>query len=167
MDADQGRSGRETQSKAERVAKGLGWFSIGLGAAELAFPGALGRMLGLGNRNGLIRAYGAREIAAGVGALSSHPMPAMWARAAGDLVDLATLAIGLKAEGDEKRNAAIAIAAVAGITIVDLVVAAQLSKEAGLFGGSEDQPVFPTEVQVGRSIEDPAIAPRERELEPV
>jgi hypothetical protein len=162
-------SGRGAPTTAEQMAKGLGWFSLGLGAAELAFPGALGRMLGLGNKEGLIRAYGAREVAAGIGALSSHPAPAMWARAAGDIVDLATLAVGLKAEGDERRNAAIAIAAVAGITIVDLAVAAQLSREAGLFSAAEsdeEQPAFPGEVQVGRSVENPAAAERERELEP-
>lgn len=169
MNGHESENGQAGPSTAGRIAKGLGWFSLGLGAAELAFPGALGRRLGLGNRDGLIRAYGAREIAAGIGALSSHPAPAMWARAAGDLVDLATLAVGLKAEGDERRNAGIAVAAVAGITILDLAVAAQLSKEAGLFGEARDrgsQPSFPAELEVGRTIEDPAAARREAALEP-
>lgn len=159
---------RAEPTTAERVAKGLGWFSLGLGAAELAFPGALGRRLGLGNRDGLIRAYGVREVAAGIGALSSHPAPAMWARAAGDLVDLATLAAGLKSGREERRNAGIAIAAVAGITVLDVVVAAQLSKEAGLFSRGQDeaeQPGFPDELNVGRT-EDRVAAKREAELEP-
>jgi hypothetical protein len=128
MKATNDESGHSSLTVPYRLAKGLGWFSIGLGLTELAFPGAIGRMLGLEDRQGLIRAYGAREIAAGVGALSIDPAPAIWARAAGDLVDLATLAMGLKAGGEARRNAAVAIAAVAGITVVDVLVASSIGK---------------------------------------
>lgn len=41
----------------------------------------------------LIRAYGVREIAKGVGILTSpNPTPWLWGRVAGDALDLATLA---------------------------------------------------------------------------
>jgi hypothetical protein len=115
---------------ADRVARGLGWFSIGLGLAELIAPGRLGRALGLEGRERLLQAYGGREIGAGIWALSDTPAPAIWSRVAGDLVDLATLGAGLRgADEGQSRNAWIALAAVAGITVVDLLTAASLVAE--------------------------------------
>ena len=49
-----------------RVARGLGWFSIGLGLAEIVAGREIGRTLGMEHRDWLIRAYGVREIASGV-----------------------------------------------------------------------------------------------------
>jgi hypothetical protein len=114
----------------DQVARGLGWFSIGLGLAELIAPGKLAKTFGLEGREGLIRAYGAREIGAGMWALSDIPGPALWSRAAGDLLDLGTLALGAR-DGDEqqRRNAGIAIAAVVGVTLVDLLTAATITRE--------------------------------------
>jgi hypothetical protein len=114
----------------DRVARGLGWFSLALGVAEIAAPGKLARALGLEGRERLLQAYGGREIGAGIWALSDTPAPAIWSRVAGDLVDLATLAAGVR-DGDEeqRRNAWIALAAVAGITVVDVLTAASLTAE--------------------------------------
>lgn len=114
----------------DRIAQGLGVFSIALGVAELAFPGAIGRALGLENRQGLLRAYGVREITAGIGALQPNPMPAMWSRVAGDVLDLATLAQGHDADDEDKRRKAnAALLAVGAITLVDLLVAAGWSQK--------------------------------------
>jgi hypothetical protein len=114
----------------DRVARGLGWFSLGLGLAEIVAPGKLGRALGLEGKETLLRAYGGREIGAGVWALSDTPAPAIWARVAGDLVDLGTLAAGLRgADDQQRRNAFIALAAVGGITLVDLLTAMSLTAE--------------------------------------
>ena len=114
----------------DQVARGLGWFSIGLGLTELVAPGKLARAFGLEGREGLVRAYGAREIGAGMWALSDTPGPAIWSRVAGDLLDLGTLAIGAR-NGDEqqRKNAGMAIAAVVGITVIDLLTAAALTRE--------------------------------------
>jgi hypothetical protein len=114
----------------DRVARGLGWFSLGLGLAEIVAPGKLGRALGLEGKETLLRAYGGREIGAGIWALSDTPAPAIWARFAGDMVDLGTLAMGLRgADEAQRRNAFIALAAVGGITLVDLVTAMKLTAE--------------------------------------
>ncbi|MEA3052655.1 MAG: hypothetical protein QOG72_1558 [Sphingomonadales bacterium] len=114
----------------DRVARGLGWFSIALGLTELVAPGKLARALGLEGRERLLQAYGGREIGAGIWALSDTPAPAIWSRVAGDLVDLATLAAGLRgADEEQRRNAWIALAAVAGVTAVDLLTAASLTAE--------------------------------------
>lgn len=114
----------------DRVARGLGWFSIGLGLVELVAPGRLGRALGLEGKERLLQAYGGREIGAGIWALSDTPAPAIWSRVAGDLLDLGTLAVGLRqADDGRRRNATIALAAVAGITLVDLLTATSLTAE--------------------------------------
>src|SRR5918992_3912186 len=79
---------------AERVARGLGWFSIGLGLAELLTPRLVAKLCGgQGKHTGLIRLYGLREIAAGLMIFSEgkRPTRGLWARVAGDAVDLATL----------------------------------------------------------------------------
>jgi hypothetical protein len=115
---------------SDKVARGLGWFSLGLGLAEIVAPGKLGKALGLEGKETLLRAYGGREIGAGMWALSDTPAPAIWSRVAGDIVDLATLAAGLKGADDEqRRNNFIALAAVAGITVVDLLTALRLTAE--------------------------------------
>src|SRR3954447_12882093 len=114
----------------DRVARGLGWFSLALGAVEIFAPGKLGRALGLEGKETLLRAYGGREIGAGIWALSDTPAPAIWARVAGDVVDLGTLVAGLKgADEEQKRNNFIALAAVAGVTLVDFVTALSLTAE--------------------------------------
>ena len=110
----------------DRVARGLGWFSLALGAAEIVAPGQLARALGLDGRERLLQAYGGREIGAGIWALSDTPAPAIWSRVAGDLVDLATLAAGARGGDEEQRRRAwIALGVVAGITAVDILTAEQ------------------------------------------
>ena len=75
-----------------RAARGLGWFSLGLGLAEVLMPGAVARATGMHGRETLVRACGLREIATGLGLLLARdPTPWLWARVAGDAVDLATL----------------------------------------------------------------------------
>lgn len=57
-----------SKTSAEKLAKGLGWFSIGLGTAELLAPRMVANICGMPGRNTLlIRLFGLREIAAGVG----------------------------------------------------------------------------------------------------
>jgi hypothetical protein len=75
----------------------LGWFAIGLGLAEILAPRALTRGLGMEGHEQIVRAYGVREIATGIGILSStHPVPWIWGRVGGDALDIATLATGLQ-----------------------------------------------------------------------
>jgi hypothetical protein len=113
---------------AERVATGLGWFSIALGLAELAAPKAICRALGMDGKEPLVRAYGVREVMTGISILASHdPTPWIWGRVGGDALDLATLATGLDDGNDKKDNVWGAMAFVAGVTAVDLACAQQLS----------------------------------------
>ena len=74
---------------AHSMARRLGWFSIGLGLAEVLAPRALTRGLGMEGNEELVQAYGLREIVTGIGILSSdQPAPWIWGRVGGDALDM-------------------------------------------------------------------------------
>ena len=99
-----GRHARVKDAGAERLAKGLGWFSIGLGLAEVIAPKSLARLVGSeGNHTLLIRLMGLREITAGVGILTNRkPTGWMWARVAGDALDLTCLGLAYMSDDSDK-----------------------------------------------------------------
>ncbi|WAJ26094.1 hypothetical protein [Antarcticirhabdus aurantiaca] len=114
------RKGPSSLSSADRLARALGWFSIGLGVVELVAPGRVARTLGLEGSEGLIRAYGARELASAVPTLSIDKPVGLAARIAGDALDLGTLSTALHRGNPKRDNALIATALVIGITLLDL-----------------------------------------------
>src|SRR5690349_6998231 len=121
---------RFEDSTATRLARGLGWFSIGLGAAELILPQWIGRITGSRNHHGLVRAYGLRELAAGIGILSAaRPAGWVWSRVAGDAIDLASLANAMQSHAKGRGKAAFSAAAVAGVTALDVWCARKLSAD--------------------------------------
>jgi hypothetical protein len=118
----------QVNGSALALARGLGWFSIGLGLAEMLVPKVLTEQLGMQDKEGLLRFYGLREFAAGLGILmSDKPGPWIWGRLAGDALDLATLATGLGEHNPRKGSVAIALTAVAGVTALDGISAQALS----------------------------------------
>jgi uncharacterized membrane protein len=131
----------------ENIARGLGWFSIGLGLAEIAAPRRMAKLIGVrGDHNGLLLALGTREIASGIGILSRRrpgesPNPFwMWARVGGDAIDLALLGMAYRlVSGRGKRSdrgrIAAATAAVAGVTALDMVLSRRLSRSNGARNG--------------------------------
>lgn len=113
----------------QTLANFLGWFSLGLGALEVLAPDSLERFLGVDDREGLIRAYGGREIASGIGILANRrPAGWVWGRVAGDVLDLGTLASALTPDNPRKRNVLLAMGAVAGVMALDVICAQQLSR---------------------------------------
>ncbi|MEC9483744.1 MAG: hypothetical protein UMU75_10575, partial [Halomonas sp.] len=72
---------------ADRLARTLGWFSLGLGLYQVLAPRKITRSLGVEGTEPLVRACGAREIACGIGALSNNPTLAIWSRVGGDALD--------------------------------------------------------------------------------
>ena len=117
-----------SEASPVKLARGLGWFSIALGAIELLAPRALSTMLGLQGHDHLLQAYGAREIATGLGTLSARdPTPWIWGRVAGDALDLATLA-GNVGESRSKMSMSVALVAVAGVTALDIICAKALEQ---------------------------------------
>jgi hypothetical protein len=117
------------------MARALGWFSIGLGLAELCAPEFMERITGV-RRPNVLRAYGVREIVTGVGVLScDKPAEWMWGRVAGDVMDLATLGEPLTTGRHADQNrACVAAAAVAGVLVLDLLAAVQLTAAKHLEG---------------------------------
>lgn len=110
------------------LANALGWFSLGLGVAEVVAPGRLASWLGMEGSEGVLRLYGAREIATGIGILSRRePVEWVWGRVAGDFLDLATLAPGLSDQNPKRANVGLAMAAVAGVTVLDVLAGKQLA----------------------------------------
>jgi len=77
---------------ARSLARGLGWFSIGLGVVQLLAPRQVSRFIGMPGSEGMIRACGVREIATGIGILmADDPKPWIYGRVGGDALDLAGL----------------------------------------------------------------------------
>lgn len=119
-------------SGSDALVRGIGLFSIGLGVAELVAPGKIAKTFGLEGKENLLRAYGLREIGSGIGTLSINPVPALWSRVGGDVLDAATLAFGAKGSDDRtKKNAMYGIAAVAGIAALDAFAASMMKKRGG------------------------------------
>jgi uncharacterized membrane protein len=120
-------------STADRVAVGLGWFSIGLGLAELMAPRQVARLIGLppgGRGQTVLRAMGAREVAAGIGVLApGRRAPGVWSRVAGDALDLALLGVAMNQPGADRGRTLAATGMVAGVTVADWLCARALSDE--------------------------------------
>jgi hypothetical protein len=111
---------------ARQMARGLGWFSLALGAAELLAPGSIKSKTGLPGPKAVLQAYGVREIAAGLAILcSSRPVGMVWARVGGDLLDLATAAPALRANNPHRPAAEAAFAFLLLATATDIAVALQ------------------------------------------
>jgi uncharacterized membrane protein len=119
---------------AEKLARGLGWFSIGLGLAELLAPRGVAKISGISGKNaGLIRLFGLREIASGIGifAQGRRPTEAVWSRVVGDALDLACLGAAFASPKNNKGRLAFATANVLAVTALDVLCAQQLSDGEG------------------------------------
>lgn len=120
---------------AHALARGLGWFSLALGVVEVLAPRRVRQAADTQAPDALVRGYGARELAAGAALLSGgDPEPWMWARVAGDVADLATVAarprrhVGPLARGGA-GTPAWALLALAAVTVVDIACAQALRRE--------------------------------------
>jgi uncharacterized membrane protein len=129
---DDGTQSAQTDGQ-ERLANVLGWFSIGLGLAQVIAPRRVARMIGVnddGESSALMRTLGLREIASGVGILSrERPARWVWTRVAGDAMDLALLTSAMSSDDARKSRVAAATAAVLGVTALDVLVGTQLSRD--------------------------------------
>jgi uncharacterized membrane protein len=119
-------------TSAKRLAKGLGWFSIGLGLAELLAPRAIANISGVSNKHtGLIRLYGLREIGAGITIFAQEkPTEGVWSRVVGDAIDLTSLGIAAANPEAKLGRVAFATANVLAVTALDVICAMQLSSSS-------------------------------------
>jgi uncharacterized membrane protein len=121
----------------KQLARGLGWFSIGLGMAEILAPRSLTRLVGVKREhNTLVRFLGLRELTSGIGILSGlrterRPSGWLWSRVGGDALDIALLSAALASPKANRGRVLTATAAVAGVTALDVICAQQLSRRRG------------------------------------
>ncbi len=119
-------------AKAERLARGVGWFSLGLGLPQVAVPRDFAQAIGVSgdtDSRAVVRLVGLRELVCGVGIVARPRSSAwFWARVAGDVMDLALLGRALSSGGAKQNRTAAAAAAVVGIAVQDLLLARQLGR---------------------------------------
>ncbi|NMO88331.1 SRPBCC family protein [Actinomycetospora sp. TBRC 11914] len=125
-----------TRDATTGLARGLGVFSLALGSAELAAPGAVARLAGIRDSGPTVEAvtalYGARELVHGAGILGSRRTAGwVWSRVAGDVLDIATLAVGAARRGASSTRLGLGLAALAGVTAADVVTARGLAQQRG------------------------------------
>jgi hypothetical protein len=121
------RTGPSSLSGSDKLARALGWFSIGLGVAEIVAPDRITRALGMEGKEALVRAYGFREVAAGMLSLAPEKQAGLWSRLAGDGVDIVTLLGALRHDNPKRDNVATALTMVLGVTLLDIVGAQSTS----------------------------------------
>lgn len=115
------QSGPSSLSSSDRLARNLGWFSIGLGLAEMFAAEKITSALGMRGKENLIRAYGLREITSGVLTLSVDKQAGLATRIAGDAVDIATLATAMRPDNHKRDNVALALLMVGGVALLDII----------------------------------------------
>ncbi len=132
-DSQDGNRRNDSQTSTERLARGLGWFSIGLGLAELLAPRAMAKICGVRPQNaGMIQLFGAREIASGVAIFmqADQPAKALWSRVAGDALDLACLSVAFASPDSQKSRVAFATVNVLAVTALDVLCAQQYGRRS-------------------------------------
>lgn len=133
--------------RAPTSARALGWFSVGLGAAQLLAPGALARLIGARDTSGtrlILRALGAREVTSGLAILRGERTERwLWGRAVGDAMDLGFLGAAWSARRSDHMRLGATGAAVAGVAVLDVLAARRAHR------GEE---TAPGGVEVSRSV---------------
>ncbi|HEY3801445.1 MAG TPA: hypothetical protein VGL61_02525 [Kofleriaceae bacterium] len=114
------------RTRIEDIRRGLGWFSVGLGAAELVTPRLVAKIIGAvpnARTSFMLRLAGLREIGAGMSLLlTKHPLP-VWLRVVGDALDLGMLGVASTARRANGVRLVTAAAAVSAIAALDAFTA--------------------------------------------
>ena len=114
-------------------AVGLGLLGLASGLGELLAPRALARLLGVRRgalTTGLVRGLGAREVAVAAGLLAGKRSKGwLWARVAGDVVDLALLGVALRAEPPHRGRVIGALAVAGAVTALDAAYAVKATRD--------------------------------------
>ena len=125
------------------LARSLGWLSVALGAPQVVAPRQVVRLVGARESDRsrtVMRLVGVRELAAAAGILGRRrPAGWLWARAAGDAMDLALLLVALDDKKARPERLAGALAAVAGVAAADVAAAVRTSRSPS--PGPERKPV--------------------------
>ncbi|PWU47880.1 cyclase [Micromonospora sp. S4605] len=136
------------------MARFLGWFSLGLGAASVGARQRVSRLCGIDDSRTaqtVLQIAGMREF--GHAAALLIPRRAgwgAWTRVAGDIMDLAVCGQAMRNRcGERRRRLMYATGAVAGITAVDLYTALRTTRARPMNAGNRVH----ASVTVNRSVE--------------
>ena len=126
-DQDRGTGG-------ESLADFLGYFSIGLGLAEVLAPQLIARIVGIKHPNErnrtLLRLMGLREISSGIAILSNQqPKKAVMSRVAGDAIDIALRGATLANSENDRGRTLFATANVLAVTALDVMASKSLAMQ--------------------------------------
>jgi len=144
-------------STASTSARNLGILSLALGAGALLMPTPLSQLTGLQQHRRLLPFIGLRELAAGIGLLSTrNPTPWLWARVVGDGMDLATILHSLLSPQNPRRTSAAVTAAVVGaITAIDIRESVRSRNSSGAaYERSAPDALVSASVIVGKSPQE-------------
>lgn len=139
---------RRKAASKDPLSQAFGWLSTGLGTVQALSPARMCSTVGVRPTPGstaLMRAVGMQELAVGTGILA-QPQRAglLWTRVAGDVAHLTLLGVALqsadrdrriaglipvrRSDGSDRRRVARTVAAVLGVTLLDLAAAVRLSR---------------------------------------
>jgi hypothetical protein len=117
------------------VARFLGWFSVGLGTAQVAAPGTLCRLVGAqgdGVGRAVMRAMGVRELTQGIGILvRPRPTGWLWSRVAGDGIDIGLLVVTAVKNDRRRGRTLFGLANVLAVTVPDVLESRRLGRKQG------------------------------------
>ncbi len=108
------------------LSRGLGFFSLALGLAELFAPRQVAHLIGVQDEHEtLLRALGGREVASGI-SLIAQPGEAgwLWSRVAGDMMDLSLLWVAFSSPRNDRRRLAGALTFVTVVGAADAIATA-------------------------------------------
>lgn len=113
-----------------QLARNLAVFSLGLGLAEVLAPRKVAQLIGISeDHENTLRLFGLREIASGLGIMQGKPAYFLWSRVVGDLMDLAFLRSAMKSRRTNERRVQGAMAAVVGVTVLDIMASVAHSRD--------------------------------------
>jgi hypothetical protein len=148
------RAGQSSLRGVDQLGRALGWFSIALGVSQVFAASRYSRALGVQGRESLIRGCGLREIGAGVLTLSTERRAGLWSRVGGDALDIALLCAALP-RNRRRGSAALALALVGGITVLDVFAAqtatARHSRRGGTVRDYRDRSGYPHGIERSRA----------------
>jgi hypothetical protein len=109
----------------------LGLGGMGLGIAAAAAPERFASALGMADEVETVRAFGAREIAAGAGLLSAtRPGPWLWMQVGADATGALAFRKAIRRDNPRRGLALAATSILALIAMTDLILAVRASTEA-------------------------------------
>jgi hypothetical protein len=112
-----------------RLARMVGWVSLGLGLALVASPARTVKQLGMGERPTLGRLLGVRDLVLGAGLLRGES-EATWLRARGiaDALDAALILGGASLGAFPRSRAPVGVTTATGFAVLCFVLARRLDR---------------------------------------